>query len=174
MITRAALAALALFTLAGCATVDVSTYASETPTLDIARYFNGRVDGWGMFQDRSGKVVRRFTVTIDARWDGNRGTLDEHFVFSDGTTQNRVWTLVKDGDRYTGTAGDVVGTGVGEQRGNAFNLRYVLALPVDGRTWHVDMDAWMYAIDERTVLNRTAMSKFGFRVGEVTLSFTKR
>jgi hypothetical protein len=174
MIARAALAAFALFTLAGCATVDVSTYAAEKPLLDIARYFDGRVDGWGMFQDRSGKVVKRFTVTIDARWEGNRGTLDEHFVFSDGTTQNRVWQLVKDGDRYTGTAGDVVGTGAGVQQGNALNLRYVLALPVDGRTWHVDMDDWMYAIDERTVLNRTTMTKFGIRLGEVTLSFTKR
>ena len=61
-----------------------------------------------------------------------------------------------------------------QAQGNAFNLRYVLALPVDGRTWNVDMDDWMYAIDERTVLNRTAMSKWGFRVGEVTLSFTRR
>jgi len=174
MITRVALAAFTLFVLAGCATVDVSTYAADKPALDIARYFDGRVEGWGMFQDRSGKVVRRFTVTIDGRWDGNRGTLDEHFVFSDGTTQNRVWTLVRDGDRYSGTAGDVIGTGTGVQQGSAFNLRYVLAVEADGRTWHVDMDDWMYAIDERTVLNRTTMSKFGFRVGEVTLSFTKR
>ena len=164
----------AALTLAGCATVDVANYRAERPPLDLAEYFNGTVDGWGMFQDRSGQVIRRFTVRIDGTWDGNRGTLDEHFEFSDGEKQNRVWTLVKDGDRYTGTAGDVVGTGQGIQQGNAFNMRYVLRVPWAGRTIDVDMDDWMWRIDEQTVLNRTAMTKFGFRVGEVTLSLRKR
>ena len=94
-----ALVGAAALSLAGCATVDVVNYASERPALDLAEYFNGTVDGWGMFHDRSGQVVRRFTVRIDAKWDGNRGTLDEHFEFSDGERQNRIWTLVKDGDR---------------------------------------------------------------------------
>ncbi len=171
---RLAILALAAVVLAGCASADPARYRSATPVLDIATYFDGTIDGWGMFQDRSGNVVRRFTVRIDARWEGNRGVLDEHFVFDDGERQNRVWTLVRDGDRYTGTAGDVVGTGTGVQEGNAFNLRYVLALPAGGRVWHVDMDDWMWAVDERTVLNRTTMTKFGFRVGEVTLAFRKR
>ena len=60
------------------------------------------------------------------------------------------------------------------QQGNAFNLKYVLALPVGARTWNMDMDDWMWAIDGETVLNRTTMSKFGVRVGEVTLAFRKR
>ena len=174
MTLNTALAALAIAGLTSCASVDVAEYRTQTPALDLAQYFNGTIDGWGMFQDRSGNVVRRFTVVIDARWDGNRGTLDEHFVFDDGEKQNRVWTLVKDVDRYTGTAGDVVGTGAGAQQGNAFNLKYVLALPVGGRVWHVDMDDWMWAVDEKTVLNRTTMTKFGFKVGEVTLAFRKR
>jgi len=169
-----AVAGAAAFALFGCATVDVANYQAERPPLDLAQYFNGTVDGWGMFQDRSGKVIRRFTVRIDAKWEGNRGTLDEHFEFSDGEKQNRVWTLVKDGDRFTGTAGDVIGTGTGVQQGNAFNMRYVLRVPYSGRTIDVDMDDWMWRIDEKTVLNRTAMTKFGFRVGEVTLSFRKR
>ena len=168
------LAIAALATLAGCATPDLTHYKAATPVLDLPTYFNGTIDGWGMFQDRSGKVVRRFTVRIDAKWEGNRGTLDEHFVFDDGEKQNRVWTLVRDGDRFSGTAGDVVGTGSGVQQGNAFNMGYVLALPVDGRVWNVDMDDWMWTVDGATVLNRATMSKFGFRLGEVTLAFRKR
>ena len=38
---------------------------------------------------------------------------------------------------------------------------------MDG-TWHVDMDDWMYLVDERVMLNRAVMSKFGVRLGEVT------
>ena len=128
-----------------------------------------------MFQDRSGEVVKRFHVVIEARWQGNTGTLDERFTWSDGTTSQRVWTLVKDGEgRYTGRADDVIGTAVGEAAGNALRWRYVLALPVDGKTWHVDFDDWMFLMDDKVMLNRSLMSKWGFRLGEVTLSFRKR
>ncbi len=166
--------ALAVAALAGCATTDVADYRAEKPVLDLAQYFDGTIDGWGMFQDRSGKVVKRFRVRIEASWRGSTGTLDEHFEYADGTTQNRVWTLVKTGDRYTGTAADVVGEARGVAAGNALHWNYVLALPVDGTVWHMDMDDWMYLVDERTLLNRTRMAKFGVRVGEVTLSFRKR
>jgi hypothetical protein len=174
MILKTALVAAAVLGLAGCAGVDVMEYKAERPVLDLAQYFNGTIDGWGMFQDRSGKVRKRFTVRIDATWDGSNGTLDEHFEYADGEKQNRIWKLVKQGDRYTGTAADVVGTAQGTAQGNALHWNYVLALPVDGRTWNMDMDDWMYLIDEKTMLNRTTMSKFGFRLGEVTLSFRKR
>jgi hypothetical protein len=174
MILKTTFAVLAFAGLAGCAGIDVAQYKAEKPAFDLARYFNGTVDGWGMFQDRSGKVVKRFYVRIDARWEGNTGTLDEHFEYSDGEKQNRVWTLVRNGDRYTGTAADVVGIAQGSAQGNALAWNYVLALPVDGKVWHMDMDDWMYLVDEKTMLNRTAMSKFGFRVGEVTLAFRTR
>ena len=36
------------------------------------------------------------------------------------------------------------------------------------------LDDWMYLIDDRVMLNRATMSKFGVRLGEITLSFTKR
>ena len=171
---KSALLALAALMLNACATVDVAHYANDKPPLDLSRYFTGTVDGWGMFQDRSGAVVRRFYVRIDCTWEGTQGTLDEHFEYTDGTTQNRVWTITKDGERYTGIAADVVGTAQGSAAGNALHWNYVLALPVDGRTWNMDMDDWMYLVDDKTMLNRTTMSKLGFRVGEVTLSFRKR
>lgn len=168
------LAALAVAGLAGCASADIAEYKSDKPILDLAQYFTGTIDGWGMFQDRAGRVVKRFHVRIDATWDGRVGTLDEHFEYSDGERQNRVWKLTKDGDRYSGTAADVVGTAQGSAAGNALRWNYVLALPVEGRVWNVDMDDWMYLIDDRTLLNRTTMSKLGIRVGEVTLAFRKR
>ena len=38
----------------------------------------------------------------------------------------------------------------------------------------MDLDDWMYLIDDRVMLNRATMTKFGVRLGEITLSFTKR
>lgn len=163
------------FALSGCASQGLDGYASEKPVLDLAQYFNGRVYAHGMFQDRGGQVIKRFTVVMDCAWQGNQGVLDEAFTYSDGTTQRRVWRLMKHADgRYTGTADDVVGAASGQTRGNAFRWNYTLALPVDGKVYHVDLDDWMYLIDERVMLNRATMRKFGVHLGEITLSFTKQ
>ena len=114
MLLKTMLAVLAVAGLTGCATTDIAEYKAEKPRLDLAQYFNGTIDGWGMFQDRSGKVLRRFHVRIDARWQGNVGTLDESFDWSDGKKEKRVWTITRiDANHYTGTAGDVVGTASG-------------------------------------------------------------
>ena len=48
---------VALFGLWGCSTVDIDDYRAEKPVLELRDYFNGTLDAWGMFQDRSGKVV---------------------------------------------------------------------------------------------------------------------
>lgn len=171
---RACLGAAAALVLAGCAGPNVQDYAREQPQLDLREYFKGALTGHGMFTDRTGKVVKRFTVRVTARWEGNEGTLDEQFVYSDGSTQQRVWHLRHlGGGRYTGRADDVVGEARGQSAGNALHWTYVLALPVDGRVWNVNMDDWMHLMDAHTLLNRTAMSKFGIHLGDVTLAFVK-
>jgi hypothetical protein len=171
---RAAMLAAAAL-LAGCAAPEVTEYAREQPVLDMRAYFNGRVDGWGLFTDRSGKVVKRFTVAMDCRWNGDEGVLDEDFTYSDGTRQRRIWRVRKLADgRYVGRADDVVGEARGQASGNTLRWNYTLALPVQGRTWHVQMDDWMHLVDSEVLLNRTAMSKFGVHLGDVTLSFRRR
>ena len=174
-ITRVAGALLAGL-LAACSTpVPPDHYAAETPQLDVRRYFNGTLDAHGMFQDRSGTVIKRFSVVMRCHWEGEVGTLDEDFTYSDGSRQKRIWTLRMAGPgRFIGTAPDVVGEAQGVVSGNALRWNYVLALPVDGKVYDVDFEDWMFLIDERVMLNRAQMSKFGFGLGAVTLSFNKR
>ena len=160
--------------LAGCASPQVSDYAQQRPKLELDRYFNGRIRAHGIFQKRGGEVVRRFTVVMHCHWEGNQGVLDEAFSYSDGSTQRRVWRLTKHADgRYTGRADDVVGEAEGQESGNAFRWNYTLRLPVDGKDYDVQFDDWMFLVDERVMLNRATMSKFGITLGEVLLSFTK-
>jgi hypothetical protein len=160
--------------LSACAGPAPADYAAERPVLDLKRYFNGEVRAHGLFADRSGKVQRRFTVRMDCSWTGAQGVLDEHFTYSDGKTQRRVWRLTDLGQgRYRGLADDVVGEATGIASGNALNWRYTLRLPVDDKVYEVDFDDWMFLVDERVMLNKAVMSKWGFRVGEVVLSFTK-
>ena len=161
--------------LGGCAGPQVSDYAQERPALALDRYFNGRVHAHGIFQKRGGEVVRRFTVVMDCHWQDNQGVLDETFHYADGSTERRIWRLTKHADgRYTGRADDVVGEAQGQAAGNAFRWNYTLRLPVDGTTYEVQFDDWMFLIDERVMLNRATMRKFGVTLGEVTLSFTRR
>lgn len=161
--------------LAGCAGPTPADYAAEKPVLDLKTYFNGPLVAHGIFTDRSGRVARRFTVQMTGTWEGNEGVLDEHFTYSDGSTERRVWRLTDLGNgQWRGRADDVVGEAVGVTSGNAFNFRYTLRLAVDGRTWDVQFDDWMFLMDERVMLNRAVMSKFGIRLGEVTLSFYKQ
>jgi hypothetical protein len=167
--------AAAISLAAGCGTPTSEQYAKELPRLDVEQYFNGTLDAHGMFQDRSGAVIKRFVVVMRCSWQGDTGTLDEDFVYADGSKQKRVWTLKKTGPgRFTATAPDVVGSAEGVVSGNSLNWKYVLALPVDGKIVNVAMDDWMFLIDQKVMLNRTAMSKYGFNLGNVTLSFTRR
>jgi Protein of unknown function (DUF3833) len=162
--------------LAGCASAPVpENYAAEKPLLDLKTYFNGELLAHGLFTDRAGKVQRRFVVAMTGSWQGNEGTLDERFTYSDGKTERRVWRLTDlGGGRYAGRADDVVGVAEGRAAGNALNWRYTLRLPVDGSVYEVQFDDWMFLMDDRVMLNKAVMSKFGIRLGEVTLSFTKK
>ena len=166
---------LSFLAFAGCSSVQVQDYANEKPVLKLDEYLNGDLEAFGMFQDRSGKVVKRFQVIMKAKWSGSQGVLEEDFIYSDGTKSRRVWTLTKSADgKYVGTAGDVIGKAYGEEQGNAFRWAYTLDLPVGDKTYHVQFDDWMFLMNDKIMLNKSKMSKFGIYLGEVTLAFIKR
>ena len=92
----------AVLGLSACAGPQVADYAAEKPVLDLRQYFNGTVDAYGLFTDRSGRVVKRFTVVMTCSWQGppgrEVGVLDEEFTYADGSRQRRVWTLTRQAD----------------------------------------------------------------------------
>lgn len=163
---------------AGCASVDPQIYAKERPALDLKRYFDGTLVGHGMVTGRGGQVQRRFVVTIKASWKGDVGTLDEGFAWSDGVKERRVWTLTPvpgAPGRWTGSAADVIGEAQGIVAGNALNWTYKFDLKTAaGKHYTLDFDDWMVLIDERVMLNRAVMRFWGFKVGEVLISFAKQ
>lgn len=171
-------AALGLFgtilLLTGCSSVDVNEYQGTEPQLNLKTFFDGKLKVYGMVQDFSGKMTRRFTADIDASWQGDTGVLDEVFYFDDGEQQTRIWTLNYLGNgEYTGTAGDVIGTAKGTTVGSVFRWQYELTIPYDGDTMNVKLDDWLYLITEDRLINRTSINKFGLEVGEITLIIEK-
>jgi hypothetical protein len=165
--------------LAACAAPLPADYAAENPALDLKKFFNGDVIAHGLFSDRAGKVVKRFTMLMRCSWSGDEGVLDEDFTYSDGSKQRRIWRITKLADaagqsRFAGRADDIVGTAAGAAAGNALHWSYTLRLPVDGRDVEVQFDDWMFLVDEHVLLNKAVMSKYGVRLGDVTLGFYRK
>jgi len=169
-------AALALAaTLSGCGGQSLDDYAAGTPRLDLREYLDGPLAASGIFFGRSGEAELRFTVDMVGEWEGSTGTLAEDFVYSDGRTEQRTWTLTFTDDRnFTATAHDVEGEAVGAQSGSAATMRYRLRLKREGGDEiTVSMEDWFYLTDDGTLINRARMSKFGVTVGELIVTFRK-
>ena len=142
--------------------------------LNLEEFFLGKTTAHGQFQDRFGKVSRRFTVAIQGTWDGEILTLSEDFIYEDDSTEQRVWTLKKASENtWVGTAKGVDGMAYGEERGDTFNWKYSFNLPTESGTVLVNFDDWMWLMDDKHLLNRAYMSKYGLRIGEVIIVFKK-
>ncbi len=154
---------------------DLNNYTNAQPKFDLQHYFSGNIKAWGIVQDYTGKVTRRFDVDLVGTWDGNTGVLDEVFEYYDGETQNRIWTITKiDDSTYTGTAGDIVGTATGKVSGNAMQWAYQMDLQVGDKTYRITFDDWMFLMNDGVLVNRSYLKKFGFTVGELTLFMQKQ
>ncbi len=161
--------------LMACSNVRVTDYADKKPLFDVEQFFNGDLTAHGVVKDRGGKVIRHFNANIAATWVDGVGTLVEDFVFDDGETQRRIWTLKPDGHgHYTGTAGDVVGAAKLQQAGNSLFLDYVLRLPYKGSEVDVHVDDRMYLVSPDILINESGMSKFGWRVGSLVLVIARQ
>lgn len=146
----------------------------STRNLNLEEFFEGRTVAYGQFQDIFGTVRRRFEVEINGTWDGETLTLVEDFVYEDNSTEQRIWTLVKTGaDTWRGTAPGVIGEAFGEERGDTFNWRYTIDLPVPEGTMRVTFDDWMWLLTDNRLLNRAYMKRFGVDIGDVIITFEK-
>ncbi|OFC71259.1 DUF3833 domain-containing protein [Alteromonas confluentis] len=172
-----AAAALLMGSLTGCAgSVQSDAYTNQQPKFDLYDFFDGKVKAWGIVQNRSGEVVQRFIVDIDARHDGDTLILDESFNYQLGDgVKNRTWRITPTGNNtFAGEAGDILGTAKGTSYGNAFNFAYSMDLPVDDTTYEVAFDDWFFGMSEDTMMNRSYIKKFGITMAEVTIFMQKQ
>lgn len=145
--------------------------------LDLEQFFDGRLQAYGQFQDRFGKVRQRFAVDITGDWDGEILTLTEDFTYESGATEQRVWRLVKTGeDTWRGTADGVIGEAAGRESADRFNWRYTIDLPQPdkGGVLRAEFDDWMWLLSDDRLLNIAYVERFGIRLGTVTITFEKQ
>ena len=149
-------------------------FKGTKPTINIEKYFEGPVKAWGLLQDRKGKVTRQFKADMFGKFENNILTLEENFFWTDGEEQKRVWKIKKiDEHNYIGTASDVVGEAKGFSYGSAFKFEYDLMIPIKGKNIKISFDDWIFKQDDKVAINRAKLTKFGFKVGELTVFFRK-
>lgn len=147
--------------------------------LNLEDFFDGDLVAYGQFQDILGTVRRSFVVTIKGDWDGETLRLQEDFVYEDGATEQRIWSLQKTGDdTWEGTAPVVIGTAKGVEQDNRFNWQYEIDLPIpsaDGsvETMRVTFDDWMWLLTDDRLFNRAYVKRYGVDIGDVSISFEK-
>lgn len=164
---------LLLFT--GCATMKIEDFTNKSPEFIPQEYFNGPMTAYGMVKDRSGKIIKTFKGKLIGSWDENGvGTLDEKFVYDNGETQTRVWTLKPTGKKtFIGTAGDIVGEASMIANGNTVMIDYVMRVPYNDTTIDISVKDWLHLQEDGVILNHSKMKKFGFEVGELVITIIK-
>ena len=155
-------------------TMKPEDFKNSYPILQIEKYFEGGVYAYGMLQDRKGKVIRQFRANMFGEYENNILILKENFYWNDGEIQNRIWKIKKvDDHNYIGTAEDVVGEAKGVSYGSAFKFEYYLIVPFKGKNIKIRFDDWIFKQDNKVAINRATLTKFGFKVGELTVFFMK-
>jgi hypothetical protein len=149
---------------------------SRLSVFDPVRFFEGRSVAYGLFEDRRGRVRRKMTVQLVGTRRGDTLTLDEQFFYDDGTTEQRTWTMTREGgSSFKASSPDCVGEAVGTAGPQSSRMVYdfKLKMPKSGRSIVVSFDDRMHQVSDTLVINRATVSKWGFRVGEVYLVMQK-
>jgi hypothetical protein len=139
----------------------------------------GTVDGYGLIIDRFGSVKSQFHAHEVGNWDpaSQTVTVNEHIVYLQGSTDDasdRTWRFVQTSPgHWSGTAADVIGTAVGEQKGNAWHLIFRQKLPVGGSQVEVDVDDWRWREADTVAIDHSTVSKFGVTLATGEIAFVK-
>ncbi|MBD0866533.1 MAG: DUF3833 family protein [Rhodobacteraceae bacterium] len=141
-------------------------YSDATDVFDIRTHLNGPMICEGLVYGPTGRVSSRFVGYFNAEWNRDEGVITEHFLYNDGTTQDRTWRLKVLPDRgIDARADDVIGGGY--QSGPSVQLKYRIRLPKSSGGYVLDAVDWMYLTPSGAIVNRSQFRKFGIKVAEL-------
>ena len=154
----------------------IDQFLKNEPKLVLEQFFDGRLKGWGIVQDRWGRPQRRVTVEAEGVWDRSAGVLSlkENWTFDDGGSDRLDWTIRPLGEgRYKGQEPRLQGTAQGEQAGNAYHWSYRRSVPAGKGRRVLSFDDWFWRIDDHVVVVRASVRKFGFEWLNLFLMYQK-
>lgn len=142
--------------------------------LRLEQFFEGKTLAYGMFEDRFGKVRTQFKADFQGSFDGTTLTLVEDFLYADGSTEVRNWTIrPQDDNTYVAQASGIEGDIIGTLDGKTYHWQYQMGIPILGKPRMCDFDDWMYLQPDNVVINRVRVSWKGIRIGQVIIMLCK-
>lgn len=145
-----------------------SDYADTGPTFDLRKHLSGEILSEGLIYGPTGRMTSSFVAKMIGVWDGDTGTLAEHFTYSDGSKQDRKWYIkFENRTTFTATADDIVGRARGVVSGSTLKMEYRIRLPKEAGGHVLDATDWLYLTANGTIMNKSEMRKYGFKVAEL-------
>lgn len=146
-----------------------------TERFELTTYLEGQTKAWGIFEDRFGRLKRRFSVEMNGRWQGDVFMLDEQFLYDTGDVETRTWRIVPGtAGRFTATCADCLGEAVGACEADSISMSYDFLLKMGQRSLAVRFKDRIYRMGDRLAVNRATMSKWGVTLGELSLFFERQ
>ncbi|MFM9862330.1 MAG: DUF3833 family protein [Micropepsaceae bacterium] len=139
--------------------------------LVIERSLVGRSLADGVFVNSLTGGETKFSVVIDGTWEGQVLTLVEDFTYESGVKERKTWRFAKTAPGvYSGTREDVIGTADVREDGNGVRLDYWVTLDTALGGIDVRFQDLLTLNGDGSVLNLAVVSKFGLRIGRVSLT----
>jgi hypothetical protein len=149
---------------------NMSQKPPRTMPLVLEEFFSGPVRVEGFFLNAWSRSRLGIEIDIVPSWNGRVLSLDERFVYSDGTIDHKIWTLEKTAPgTYTGSREDMIGTGRVWTEGHLVRLNYKLLMMGTGFSF----DETMSLREDGIVLGRSTARKWRISIGRVELTMRR-
>ncbi len=164
-----------LFLLAGCASMKPAAFENGEPKLDPVKFFGGHTRSAGVIETPGGKPSRRITTETAGKLKDGVLSIEQNLYPEGGKKNHRVFILHQvDEHHVDATADDMVGTAHGLLYGNEFSWTFRHTLINRTFLRHVRMSQYMYLMpDGQTLIIRSIIRKFGFKLAQITEQFQK-
>jgi Protein of unknown function (DUF3833) len=157
--------------VSSCASLQPQDLARSHPRFELIGFFTGHSRSWGVFETSHGQPRRYFTCdSYGKRNSADDLTLNQHFLFSDGKTQNRVWQIHQvDLSHWKASADDMVGVAQAVSSGNTVSLEYTITLDRQNPLATVYIRQWIYHPEESgSLMTRLVITKLGITIFQVS------
>ena len=158
----------------GCSNPKMENIVSKDITFELIEYFEGETTAWGLVVDRFGNLQRTFKVELTGKRDNTKLLLKEYFTYNDGEREYREWVISKtETGSYEGKSKDTIGTAKGIKVGNTMRMVYDTTISIGETDLRVSFDDRFVKADKKVVINRAEVLKWGVKIADVTIFFSK-
>ena len=158
----------------GCSNPKMENVLSKDISLELLEYFDGKTFAWGLVVDRFGNLQRSFKVKLIGKRDNQKLLLKEYFTYNDGEKDYREWVITKTANGlYEGTSKDTIGVAKGKKVGNTMRMVYDTTISIGDTDIRVSFDDRFVKADKKVVINRAEILKWGIKIADVTIFFSK-